>query len=214
MSPSGNIVSKFLIALLAWLSSANVNAQEVSTHVLYLKNGSIIRGTIVEVVPNKFVKIKTSDGSLFVFEIEQVFKVTKVRDNSSSVRKPSEENLRKHSQSNDFSNPYTVHKKIARWGLASTMAATFIGSLAMGDDYFATTVIPVVGPFVTMVRIESNPNDSYLPGGKPLLIASGIAQTGFLIYFIASWAGENSYNAKFSILPSSHSIGLSVSYHF
>jgi len=214
MSSLKGIAIKLLIALLAWLSSAEVNAQEVPIHVLYLKNGSIIRGTIVEVVPNKFVKIRTGDGSLFVFEIEQVLKVTKARDNSSSTRRPSEQNWRRQSQSNGFSNPYTVHKKIAQWGLASTIAATFIGSLAMGDDYFATTIIPVVGPFVTMARIESNPNDSYLPGGKPLLIASGVAQTGFLIYFIASWVGENSYNAKFSILPASHPIGLSVRYRF
>lgn len=212
MSSLKDVLIKFLPILLVWLLSVEVSAQESSSHILYLKNGSIIRGTIVEIVPNKLVKIKTNDGSLFVFEMEQVLKVIKASDNTSSMRHP--EQKRHRMQSNGFNNPYTVHKKIASWGLASTMAATLIGSLAMNDDYFATTVIPVVGPFVTIVRIESNPNDSYLPGGKPLLIASGIAQTGFLIYFIASWAGKNSYNAKFSVLPSSHSVGIEMRYRF
>jgi hypothetical protein len=212
MSLLKNMLIKFLPILLVWLLSVEVNAQDGSNHILYLKNGSIIRGTIVEVIPNKLVKIKTNDGSLFVFEIEQVLKVTKASDNASSMRHP--EQKRNQMQSNGFNNPYTVHKKIASWGLASTMAATLVGSLAMNDDYFATTVIPIVGPFVTMVRIESDPNSSYLPGGKPLLIASGVAQTGFLIYFIASWAGENSYNAKFSVLPSSHSVGIEMRYYF
>ena len=179
MSSLKDIVIKLLPLLVVWLSSVEVNAQDGSNHVLYLKNGSIIRGKIVEVVPNKFVKIETNDGSLFVFEIDQVLKVTKVRDNTSSMKRLPEPDLRNQTQSNGFNNPYTVHKKIASWGLASTMAATLVGSLAMNDEYFATTVIPVVGPFVTIVRIESDPNSTYLPGGKPLLIASGVTQTGF-----------------------------------
>ena len=111
-------------------------------------------------------------------------------------------------------NPYTVHRQISRWGLTSTIAATFVGSLAMDDAFFSTTVIPIVGPFVTVVRIESDPNAYYHPGGKPLLIASGIAQTGFLIYFVTSWAGEQSYNAGFSVLPSSHLAGVTMRYRF
>lgn len=45
--------------------------------VVYLKNGSIIRGVIVEQVPNKSLKIETADGSLFVFEMDEVEKITK-----------------------------------------------------------------------------------------------------------------------------------------
>ncbi|MEY4042381.1 MAG: hypothetical protein RL233_1912 [Bacteroidota bacterium] len=45
--------------------------------VLYLKNGSIIRGMIIEQIPNEQVKIKTSDGSVFVYTMDQVLKITK-----------------------------------------------------------------------------------------------------------------------------------------
>ena len=70
----------------------------------------------------------------------------------------------------------------------------------MNDGFFGTTAIPVVGPFITMTRVERDPNSYYLPSGKRLLIASGVAQIGFLVYFISTWAGEQSYNAEFSVI--------------
>ena len=45
--------------------------------VVYLKNGSIIRGMIVEQIPNQTLKIKTADRNLFVFEFDQIEKITK-----------------------------------------------------------------------------------------------------------------------------------------
>ena len=47
--------------------------------VVYLKNGSVIRGIIVEQVPNKSLKIHTADGNLFVFDMDEVEKITKER---------------------------------------------------------------------------------------------------------------------------------------
>lgn len=45
--------------------------------VVYLKNGSIIRGIIIEQVPNESMKIQTADGSLFVCKMEDVEKISK-----------------------------------------------------------------------------------------------------------------------------------------
>lgn len=45
--------------------------------VVYLKNGSIIRGIITEVHPNVQIKIKTQDGSIFVFQMDEIEKMTK-----------------------------------------------------------------------------------------------------------------------------------------
>jgi len=45
--------------------------------VVYLKNGSIIRGMIVEQIPNQTLKIKTADRNVFVFEFDQIEKITK-----------------------------------------------------------------------------------------------------------------------------------------
>ena len=45
--------------------------------VVYLKNGSIIRGIIIEQIPNQSLKIQTADRNVFVFKIEEVEKMTK-----------------------------------------------------------------------------------------------------------------------------------------
>ncbi len=45
--------------------------------VMYLKNGSIVRGTIVEQISNQSLKIQTNDGSVFVYEMAEVVKIAK-----------------------------------------------------------------------------------------------------------------------------------------
>ena len=45
--------------------------------VVYLKSGSIIRGIILEQIPNKSLKIKTADGSVFVYELKDVTRLTR-----------------------------------------------------------------------------------------------------------------------------------------
>ena len=45
--------------------------------VVYLKNGSVIKGLIVEQVPSESLKIQTSDGSLFVYQMDEVAKIAK-----------------------------------------------------------------------------------------------------------------------------------------
>lgn len=70
-------MKKYLILLIITLftkfSYSQVNYQDV----VYLKNGSIVRGIIIEQVPNKLIKIETSDKSIFVFQIDEIEKITK-----------------------------------------------------------------------------------------------------------------------------------------
>lgn len=52
-------------------------AQNQLQDVVYLKNGSIIRGTVVNMVPNETLRIQTLDGSTFVYQMNEVEKITK-----------------------------------------------------------------------------------------------------------------------------------------
>lgn len=64
-----------LLICVCSLSLSDLYAQRVMQDVVYLKNGSRIRGIVIEFVPSKGVKIETSDGSLFAFkeaEIERI----------------------------------------------------------------------------------------------------------------------------------------------
>ncbi len=52
------------------------NAQTMQ-EVVYLKNGSVIRGIIIEQTPNVSLKVQTSDGSIFAYQMDEVEKITK-----------------------------------------------------------------------------------------------------------------------------------------
>jgi len=67
----------FLIGMITFFSVTVAFAQAGKQDVLYLKNGSIIRGTIIEFIPDKTVKIQTADSSLFVFSSLDVEKILK-----------------------------------------------------------------------------------------------------------------------------------------
>jgi len=66
-----------LIFLFIYLLPLNVLAEGEAIDVVYLKNGSIIKGTITELDLQDCVKIQTSDGSLFVYQIEEVLRIEK-----------------------------------------------------------------------------------------------------------------------------------------
>lgn len=52
-------------------------SQQTYQDVVYLKNGGIIRGMIIEQIPNKSLKIETADKSVFVYQIDEIEKMTK-----------------------------------------------------------------------------------------------------------------------------------------
>ncbi len=69
---------KKLLSLLCLIAlSSMVFAQNNLEDVIYLKNGSIIRGTIIEQIPNTSIKIQTSDKNIFNFNLSEIEKFTK-----------------------------------------------------------------------------------------------------------------------------------------
>lgn len=70
-----NVMLLNILVMLLFIS--NVMAQQKMQDVVYLKNGSEIRGEIIELDPHSHVKIRTKDGNLFVFQVEEILRVTK-----------------------------------------------------------------------------------------------------------------------------------------
>ena len=62
-----------LFVLLCNLTFGQNNMEEV----VYLKNGSVIRGIIIEQIPNQSIKIQTKDRNVFVFKYDDIEKITK-----------------------------------------------------------------------------------------------------------------------------------------
>ncbi len=59
-----------------FLTSIALSQQEYE-EVVYLKNGSVIKGTIIEQVPDVSIKIQTKDGNVFVYKMEEIERITK-----------------------------------------------------------------------------------------------------------------------------------------
>ncbi len=68
-----SVLGIILFAVVTSTSFAQTNYQDV----IYLKNGSIIRGTIIEHILDKSIKIETADKSVFAYNMYEVEKLTK-----------------------------------------------------------------------------------------------------------------------------------------
>jgi len=67
----------FLILCSFFLAILSINAQGNYEDVVYLKNGSIIHGVIIEQVPNQSIKIQTRDNNVFVYKMDEIEKIAK-----------------------------------------------------------------------------------------------------------------------------------------
>jgi hypothetical protein len=52
-------------------------AQSNTDDVIYLKNGGVTRGVILEIIPEKTVKIQTNSGNVFVYNLSEIEKIVK-----------------------------------------------------------------------------------------------------------------------------------------
>lgn len=59
------------------ISTFSLFSQHGEKNITYLKNGSIIKGQILEIVPDSTIKIQTSDGSIFIYEMSEVDRIEK-----------------------------------------------------------------------------------------------------------------------------------------
>ena len=67
-----------LISLVLLIFVVGLNAQSYEYEdVVYLKNGGIIRGMIIEQIPNKTIKIETFGKNVFVYQFDEIEKITK-----------------------------------------------------------------------------------------------------------------------------------------
>jgi hypothetical protein len=92
-------MKKLLFITLLFISNL-LYSQTIYQDVVYLKNGSKIKGVIIEQIPSVSLRIETTDGSVFVFKMEEIEKMTKEatllkKDISSEQNIKSSEGLKK-----------------------------------------------------------------------------------------------------------------------
>ena len=72
-------ILKVLVVFLLLLSCELAFCQESMRAVVYLKNGGVIHGMIIEQIPGKSIKIETRDGNIFVYTFDEIEKIAKER---------------------------------------------------------------------------------------------------------------------------------------
>ena len=77
-----------LIIIGTVLTVTTLTAQQNMRDVVYLKNGSIIKGIIIEQIPFVSYKIQTTDGSIFVFSADDVERIAKEQFTSIQTHSP------------------------------------------------------------------------------------------------------------------------------
>jgi len=193
-----------IILILLTIIALPLSAQKTKD-ALYLKNGSVIYGKLIEISDNKY-RIQTSDGSIFNFSSEEVDKFVKESPQYNG-RKTSgaglafEAGLLIGSQNTQFEAPFSFNI-IGNY----TAGTNNIFGLGSGVEYFGSAFTPVFfeykrlfndkktapfafirggGLFHTGGDEEEDPNNNYYnprdyEGGASLAIGTGI-----------SWAKED-----------------------
>ncbi|MFA7082248.1 MAG: hypothetical protein WC135_06515, partial [Bacteroidales bacterium] len=87
----------FLVFAFVLAFASSLSAQTPTKDVVYLKNGSVVRGVITEINPNVNLKISTPDGNLFVFEMKDVEKIIK--------EEITNQDMRQHQENQIINNP-------------------------------------------------------------------------------------------------------------
>lgn len=99
-------------------------AQTNMEDVVFLKNGSIIHGVIIEQIPDQTLKIKTNDENIFVYKWDEILKISKEKKvNIEKLNQPEKNEFRlnhytnitelsiqfPHSNNEDYVGSFGIH---------------------------------------------------------------------------------------------------------
>ena len=148
---------RILTLILTVFFSLSLFAQKRNQDVVYLKNGSVIWGTIVLEDDKKFIQLKTSDRSLWVFKYDQIDSI-KHQENLDRPKKAkillkngyfnlTEMGVLAGNSANYKKNPFTL-MNISSW----KFPGNFSTGIGVGVEFFNETYLPVVADFRYFIR--------------------------------------------------------------
>lgn len=79
---------KLILVVMMCMATGIALSQENDEDVVYLKTGGILRGSIVELAPDQYVKIETAEGNVFVYQMNEIEKITKETAYARQQKKP------------------------------------------------------------------------------------------------------------------------------
>jgi hypothetical protein len=159
-----NHIKKIILLLMAMITAATTFAQQLQD-VVYLTNGSVIRGTLIEQVPK--VKIRTSDGSLWVFDNNEIDKITS---------EPAVQNNNNNVQIQQYSDP------VNEWTARQSKPKSNYTDLSTGFRIFADLSIMSQTSYYTCSAISYSGTFGHQFNPK-LYIGAGIAAQVYFDYW-------------------------------
>jgi hypothetical protein len=79
----------FLLCMLVLVLMSTIGFGQEKVDVVYLKNGDVRKGTIIENVPNDYIKVETNDGSIFTVKYSDIQKIAKEAKAAASTQSSS-----------------------------------------------------------------------------------------------------------------------------
>jgi hypothetical protein len=150
-------ISTMAAVLILILNPFVTKGQSNYEDVVYLKNGGIMHGLIIEQVPNVSLKIQTADRNVFAYKIEEIEKITKepVIYQQNNIPNNDQGNVQNNAQSEAPGKaPKQVIDKVKQKGV------TCIMELNMNRYDFIHNEFSLSGGFRTSVGYLFNPHFS------------------------------------------------------
>jgi hypothetical protein len=137
--------SAFVLIALLFLVSLTY-AGKVKKDVIYLKNGSVVNGFIISLVPSGQVKIRTKDNSLWVFEPSEIDSISRAGNFRGQIHTGyfnlTEAGISAGNSDNNYKAPFSLIN-ISGWQLKNRFS---VGAGA-GIEFLSETYFPVVADF-------------------------------------------------------------------
>lgn len=78
-------MKKLILFTLLLFVGISLSAQYLP-EIVYLKNGNLIRGEIVQIIPDKSIEIRSKDGKVYVYNMSEVLSIEKNKSDRPSKR--------------------------------------------------------------------------------------------------------------------------------
>ena len=189
-------MKRSILFLVCLMSMTFAFAQTKLQDVVYLKNGSIVRGDIIEMVPDETVKVQTFDGSVFVFSYADVEKFAKeegviyVPQTALDKKSPWAAGILSYliPGAGQFYNG----ENRKGWIDLGTQAGAFVGIMAgaamvaEGEPYYDYHYTDIIGPDGEITGTEANRELVY-EGNKALQTIGSVVIIAGAVTFYVNW---------------------------
>lgn len=141
---------KLFVLFAVMFVCCDVFAQNNLQDVVYRKDGSILRGIIIEQVPNESLKIQTTDGNVFVLQMSEIERMSK--EESSIINR----NAPQMGSLDDVDSLCYMGKRDAQ--------ENYTGKGSLSGVTTAVTILtsPLIGLIPAAIGSSSDVNDSKL----------------------------------------------------